>query len=117
MSNQQSAKGTRASEPAGRGNTRRRALRRKGGKAVISRWAFLILLLLVGPQSLRAQAPPKLVSVFPFGGQRGKALEIEVRGTGLEGTHTVWLGPGSKLESLKAPSASRVIIPYTKGPD
>src|SRR5262249_38166549 len=77
----------------------------------------LFFFFLVGPQSLWAQAAPKLDSVFPLGGQRGTTLDVEVRGTGLEGTHTVWLGPGSKLDSLKSPSASRATLPYTKGPD
>src|SRR5262249_42498117 len=43
--------------------------------------------------------------------------ELEIRGTGLQGTHTVWLGPGSKLEAAKSDSTSQVAFPYTKGPD
>src|SRR5262249_50151354 len=83
---------------------------------VLRRLVLVLLpLLLVGPQSVRAQAPPKLVSVFPLGVQRGTALEVEVRGTGLEGTHAVWLGPGSKWESLKCPLLSQADLSYTRG--
>jgi hypothetical protein len=84
---------------------------------VSGRVRALFLFSLLGPQSLQAQAPPKLVSVFPLGGPRGTALEVEVRGAGLEGSYAVWLGPGSKLESLKSPSASQANIQHTKGPD
>ena len=59
----------------------------------------------------------KLVSVFPLGGQRGTALEVEFRGTGLEGTNAVWLGPGSQPESVKVASASQPNRRTTKGPD
>src|SRR5947208_8406168 len=72
--------------------------------------AVLIPLALLGPYGLRAQAAPKLASMFPLGGQWGTAVEVEVRGTGLEGTYAVWLGPGTRLESQ---AATR----YTKGPD
>jgi hypothetical protein len=74
---------------------------------------FLVPLLLVGAHGLRAQAAPKVLSVFPLGGQRGTSVEVEVQGTGLEGTYAVWLGPGTRLESRKAGPAFR----YTKGPD
>src|SRR5262249_10828912 len=62
-------------------------------------------------------AVPKLVTISSLGGQGGTAVEVEVRGTGLEGTHAVWLGPGSKLQSLRVPLATWVTIPFTKGPD
>jgi hypothetical protein len=75
--------------------------------------AFLIPLVLLGPHGLRAQAAPKVLSLFPLGGQRGTSVEVEVRGAGLEGTYAVWLGPGTRLESVKADSA----FPHTKGPD
>jgi hypothetical protein len=75
--------------------------------------ALLIPLVLLGPPGLRAQPAPKVISVFPLGGQRGTSVEVEVRGTGLERTYAVWLGPGSRLESLKSGAASQ----YTKGPD
>jgi hypothetical protein len=75
--------------------------------------ALLISSVLLGPPGLRAQPAPKVISVFPLGGQRGTSVEVEVRGTGLEGTYAVWLGPSSRLESLKSDSAS----PYTKGTD
>jgi hypothetical protein len=61
--------------------------------------AWLIPLALLGPHGARAQGPPKVVSLFPLGGQRGTSVEAEVRGTGLEGAYAVWLGPGSRLDS------------------
>jgi hypothetical protein len=74
--------------------------------------AFLVPLVLLGPTGLRAQAPPKVVSVFPLGGQRGTVAEVEVRGTGLEGTYAVWLGPGTRLDPAAAGDGK-----LTKGPD
>lgn len=73
----------------------------------------LFLVCLVVPQNLWAQAAPKLDAVYPFGGQRGTTVDLEIRGTGLEGAHTVWLGAASKLESPKSSSVSL----HTKGPD
>src|SRR5262245_33944455 len=61
--------------------------------------ACLLLVLLAGPPYLRAQSAPTLVSISPLGGQRGKAVDLEVRGSGLEGVSAIWLGPGSKLDS------------------
>jgi hypothetical protein len=77
--------------------------------------AFLIPLLSLGLPLPLAQAaiPPKLVSLFPLGGQQGKTVEVEVRGSGLNGTHAVWLGAGSRLEERKSPTAPQ----FTKGPD
>src|SRR5262249_1906393 len=67
---------------------------------------------LLGPPGLRAQAPPKVVSVFPLGGQRGTVAEVEVRGVGLEGAYAVWLGPGSRLAPAPGGGGKD-----TKGPD
>src|SRR5690242_9303056 len=75
--------------------------------------AVLVALVLGGPPCLRAQAAPTLVAVFPLGGQRGTAVEVELRGTGLEGSHAVWLGPGTRLVPLDSPAGTRA----TKGPD
>jgi hypothetical protein len=74
---------------------------------------FLLPLLLLGAQGSLAQAAPKLVSVFPLGGQRDTTVEVEMQGTGLEGTYAVWLGPGTRLKSPGSPLDS----PYTKGSD
>src|SRR5262245_50970763 len=76
--------------------------------------ALLVALLVAGARGPQAQAAPKALSVFPLGGQRGTALEVEVRGTGLEGTYAVWLGPGSRLEPLPARPAAN---PYARSPD
>src|SRR5262245_28084832 len=70
-------------------------------------------LLLACAHGVPAQAGPKIVSVFPLGGQRGTTVEVELQGTGLEGSYAVWLGPGTQLESLKSDVPSQ----YTKGPD
>jgi hypothetical protein len=40
-------------------------------------------------------------------------VEVELRGTGLEGTYAVWLGPGTRLVSLDSPAGTQA----TKGPD
>jgi hypothetical protein len=72
----------------------------------------LAVLLLLG---LRLQAAaPKVAAISPLGGQRGTTVEVELRGSGLDGVHTVWLGPGSQLASAKVPFAN---IRYTKGPN
>src|SRR5262249_49166124 len=70
-------------------------------------------LLLACAHGVRTQAAPKIVSVFPLGGQRGTTVEVEIQGTGLEGSYAVWLGPGTRLESPRSDVASQ----YTKGPD
>src|SRR5207302_1474742 len=77
----------------------------------------LIGLLLLEPLIPRAQAAPKLLSLFPLAGQRGTTVDVEFRGVGLEGSSVVWLGAGSKLDTLKSPSPSESAIPCTKGPD
>jgi hypothetical protein len=74
--------------------------------------ACLISWVLLGPHGLRAQAPPKVVSLFPLGGQRATVAEVEVRGGGLEGAYAVWLGPGSRLDPLPKGDGK-----YTRGPD
>jgi hypothetical protein len=51
---------------------------------------------------LQAQGAPKLVSLSPLGGQRGTAVEVEVRGSGLAGAYAVWLGAGTTAEAPKA---------------
>ena len=61
-------------------------------------FSCLIPLVLLGPGGLRAHAAAKVVSLFPLGGQRGTALEVEIRGAGLDGAYAVWLGPGSRLD-------------------
>jgi hypothetical protein len=86
-------------------------------KTMTRRVFVLLILSLLGPPGPRAQAAPKLVSVYPLGGQRGTVLEVEVRGSSLEGTSAVWLGSGSRLDSLKAPSATQAAIQWTKSPD
>jgi hypothetical protein len=68
-------------------------------------------LLLACAHGVRAQAAPKIVSVFPLGGQRGTTVEVEIQGTGLEGSYAVWLGPGTQLEPMKSDAACQ----YTKG--
>jgi hypothetical protein len=70
-------------------------------------------LLLACAHGVPAQAAPKIVAIFPLGGQRGTALEVEIQGTGLEGSYAVWLGPGTQLENLKSDLASQ----YTKASD
>jgi len=78
---------------------------------------LLLGLLLVGPSALQAQPAPKLLSLFPLAGQRGTTVDVEIRGAGLEGSSVVWLGPNSKLDSLKAPSPPQPAILCTKSPD
>jgi hypothetical protein len=73
----------------------------------------LVALLVVGAGGPRVQAAPKIVSVFPLGGQRGTSVEVEFRGAGLEKTYAVWLGPGTRRETPKSDSASE----YTKDAD
>src|SRR5215470_8385944 len=65
--------------------------------------ALLVALLVVGTPGPHVQAAPKVVSVYPLGGQRGTALEVEVRGTGLEGTYAFWLGPDAVIQEATAP--------------
>jgi hypothetical protein len=72
---------------------------------------------LVGPQDLRAQAAPKLLSLLPLGGQRGMTDDVEVRGAGLEGSSIVWLVPGSNLDSLRSASPSHAAASYTNSLD
>jgi hypothetical protein len=72
----------------------------------IHRVIVSLVLLLIAAHGLPAQAAPKVDSVYPLGGQRGTTVEVEIRGTGLEGAYAVWLGAGTRLESQ-----------CTKGPD
>ncbi len=74
--------------------------------------ALLIPLFLLGPHELRAQAPPRVASLFPLGGRRGTLAEVELRGAGLDGAHAVWLGPGSRLVP-----ASSCDVAHTRGPE
>jgi hypothetical protein len=73
----------------------------------------LLLLWVLAPESAVAQTAPKLASVFPFGGGRGTSTVVEIRGTSLEGTHAVWLGPqrdGIEASIAAVPDAARVKI-------
>jgi hypothetical protein len=79
--------------------------------------AFLISLLSLGFQAIKTQAAPKLISAFPLGGQRGTALDVEVRGSDLVGTYAVWLGPATRADSPKSPVVSRANIKCTRSPD
>jgi hypothetical protein len=74
--------------------------------------SVLAPLLFLGSGGLRAQGPPRVVTLFPLGGPRGTVAEVEVRGAGLEGAYAVWLGPGSRPGS--APGGGEK---YIKGPD
>src|SRR5262245_43290153 len=69
--------------------------------------------LLACAAGVPTQAASKIVSVFAVGGQRGTTVEVELQGTGLEGSYAVWLGPGTRLESPKSDVPSQ----YTKAPD
>src|SRR4051812_36850681 len=104
-----------------RGCPRRRALRWMGvgrcsrGEPTMILRRFLALLIppfLLVPHELRAQAPPKVASVSPLGGQRGTLSEVELRGAGLEGAYAVWLGPGSRLVSVSGCNPK-----HTQGPE
>src|SRR5262249_27321194 len=64
----------------------------------------LLSLILHGPP---ARGAGKLVSVYPFGGQRGTALDVEIRGTDLAGSHTVWFGPDTRMVAGKSLPASQ----------
>src|SRR5262245_39868538 len=66
---------------------------------------FLVPLVLLGHAAQRAQAAPKLVSVSPLGGQQGTVVDVELRGSELNGAFAVWFGPGSRFEATKAPAA------------
>src|SRR5262249_32027272 len=58
---------------------------------------FVPALLALGLHGPAVHAALKLVSVYPTGGQRGTALEVEVRGSGLEGAYAVWFGAGCEM--------------------
>src|SRR5437763_7243082 len=62
---------------------------------------FLIPLIVLAHAGLRVQAAPNLVSVFPLGAQRGTVLDVEIQGSGLDGSYAAWLGAGSRLETPK----------------
>src|SRR5690348_12951013 len=81
--------------------------------------ALLVILLVVGSSGPQAQAAPKLVSLFPLGGQRGTAVEVEIQGAGLEGTYAVWLGTGSRLKAhvQAVPDGSRAKVRLALPPD
>ena len=55
-------------------------------------------------------AEPKLISVFPSGGQAGSEFEIRLRGTSLEGAYAAWFdAPGlsgvvEKVAEIESPS-------------
>ena len=57
-----------------------------------------------------APAEPKLISVFPSGGQTGSEFEIRLRGTSLEGAYAAWFNaPGlsgvvEKVAAIESPS-------------
>jgi hypothetical protein len=74
-------------------------------------FGLLTVLVLYALAEVPAQAAGRLVALYPLGGQQGTALEVEVRGSGLEGTDTVWLGAGSRLVG------SRAAAKCTKSPD
>src|SRR5262245_9077336 len=95
--------------PPRRHNERRIALPVRQCAAIIFpsiRLACGAAALVLGAASGMAAAAPKLVSVFPFGAQRGTSCELEIKGTALEGAHAVWLGPGSQFESGTSSAAS-----------
>jgi hypothetical protein len=83
---------------------------------MISRQLLALLpLFWLCPHVAWAQPAPKLVSVFPLGGQRGTTVQIELRGTGLTGANAVWLGAGSRLD---APNVGRLgKPPHTQSRD
>ncbi len=75
--------------------------------------AFFVPLIVLPLPELRAQAAPTLVALFPMGGQRGTVVDVEVRGAGLAGTNAVWLGEGTKLDSLSSSAHANC----TRSPD
>jgi hypothetical protein len=86
---------------------------------------FIMCLVAFAPHHLFAQSAPKLVSLFPLGGQRGTSLDVEIQGSGLTGVYAVWLGAGSTLLSPKSAAAAQATVnagrtanpPYSKGSD
>jgi hypothetical protein len=69
------------------------------GAAPIQRQLRLVLfagLFLFG-REVPLGAAPKLASVFPLGGEQGASCEVDVKGTGLEGSYAVWLGRESQF--------------------
>ena len=58
-------------------------------------------------------AEPKLLSVFPAGGQRGSTVQVEVRGNFLEKTYAAWFESGQfevrflKVEEVKNQAEQR----------
>lgn len=62
---------------------------------VQSRWGLKlipllsVLVLLCTPNSLFAQAAPRLNSLFPAGAQVGKMVEVKIQGSDLDGAHTI----------------------------
>lgn len=82
------------------------------------RWfSFLILPVVLGAAAPQAQAAPAVLSVYPLGGQRGTTVDVELRGSGLNGAFAVWLGGGSRVESAKASASAKADVKITKGPN
>lgn len=51
---------------------------------------------------------PKLLSVFPWGGQRGTTIKAEIRGNRLEGAYGVWFDSGNfKAQVIKVEEVAR----------
>lgn len=75
-------------------------------------WHVMVILVTLSPWhlvTLSVQAAPKVATVFPLGAQRGTEVEVEFRGTGLEGAYAVWSGPGTRLVP-----ASPTVAQHTK---
>src|SRR5581483_3276722 len=80
-----------------------------------ARRSLALFLLLALPPT--GQAAPKLVSVFPLGGQRGTELDVEVQGSGLEKADAVWFGEGTRLVDNRKASAVTAPPKLTQGRD
>src|SRR5262245_52700602 len=83
---------------------------------IVHRLIVFVLAVLFGVPG-RSAAAPKLVSVYPLGGLRGAAVDMEIRGVELEGAYAVWFGAGTQTDSAKSATASQPNIKFTNSPD
>ncbi len=60
------------------------------GKSSLT-FAALVVAVAMGAPAEQISKEPEVVSLFPLGGMRGTAVDVEIRGKSLKGAHGVWL--------------------------
>lgn len=71
--------------------------------AMLARWSFALILVLLGVGPLAAQLPkPRLDRVTPLGGKAGATVQVQVAADSVEEAKTLWCEhPGIKAEWVK----------------